>query len=123
MFRIYGGPVAKTKGVVFLQHGLFASADSWVINKEKSLAIHLAQSGFDVWLGNARGSKHSRKNRNLDEYWGKYWDFTIDDLALDLIENINFILRVTGYQKLGFVGHGHGATEMLMCLSNSSQCI
>ena len=39
IFRISGGAVAKTKGAVFLQHGLFASADSWVIHKEKSLAI------------------------------------------------------------------------------------
>ena len=42
IFRISGGSLAKTKGPVFLQHGLFASADSWVINKEKSLAIQLA---------------------------------------------------------------------------------
>ena len=73
--------MGEYKGPVFLQHGLFASADSWIISKEKSLAVQLANQGFDVWLGNARGSKYSRGHTAHDEYWGKYWEFTIDDLA------------------------------------------
>lgn len=39
IFRINDPNIKTSKGVVFLQHGLFASADSWVVHKEKSLAI------------------------------------------------------------------------------------
>lgn len=105
------------KGAVFLQHGLFASADSWVINKDKSLAIQLAKSGFDVWMGNARGNKHSREHASYHPYWGNYWEFTIDDLAMDLIENIDIVRQNIGQKKIGFIGHGYGATQMLMLLS------
>lgn len=91
------------------------------MHKEKSLAIQLAKSGFDVWLGNARGNIHSRKHETLDEYWGKYWQFTMDDLAMDLIENIDYVRDTTGQNKLAFVGHGHGATEMMICMSMNGE--
>ena len=41
------------KPVVFMQHGLLASADSWIINEDSmSPAFRLAELGYDVWLGN-----------------------------------------------------------------------
>ena len=112
MFRVRDKTVGNQnqKGVVFLQHGLFASADSWVVHKENSLAVKLARQGFDVWLGNSRGNIYSRKHEMHDEYWNKYWEFTIDDLAMDLIENIDIVRLVSGMDKVSFVGHGHGAT-------------
>ncbi len=41
------------KSVVFLQHGLLDSATTFAVNfREQSLAFVLADSGYDVWLGN-----------------------------------------------------------------------
>ena len=71
------------KPVVFLQHGLLASADSWVSN-EASIAFTLANKGYDVWLGNQRGTKYSRTHSwlNPDKLEDlHYWDFSFTEMG------------------------------------------
>lgn len=49
----------SNKPVVFLQHGLGADFMQWVMNyPEQSPAYVLANQGYDVWLGNNRGTTH-----------------------------------------------------------------
>ena len=72
--------IGPKKPVIFLQHGLLASADSWIINEETvAPAFALANKGYDVWLGNQRGTKYSRKHKSLDPDKMEdlhYWDFS-----------------------------------------------
>ena len=51
---------------VLIQHGLFSSAETWVLNKENSVAFRLAEAGYDVYLGNNRGTRYARKNSKID---------------------------------------------------------
>ena len=41
----------------------------------KSLGYILADEGYDVWLGNARGNAYSRAHVNLTTKNSKYWKF------------------------------------------------
>ena len=64
----------ENKPVVYLQHGLMSNSDIFVSNTpSNSLAFILARKGYDVWLGNTRGTIHSlnhkTKNANKPELY------------------------------------------------------
>lgn len=80
MHRIYSNDATnEKKKVVFLQHGVMDASSVWILNDpENSTAFRLARDGYDVWLGNNRGSTYSRGHTSLKPDWWslKYWDFT-----------------------------------------------
>lgn len=78
---------------IFLQHGLLSSSADWLLSgPEKALAFILADLGYDVWLGNARGNTYSRHHINMSNNDAKYWDFSWHEMAqFDLPAEIDFI--------------------------------
>ncbi|KAG6761353.1 hypothetical protein POTOM_034568 [Populus tomentosa] len=53
---------------VLLQHGLFMAGDAWFLGSpEQSLGFILADEGFDVWVGNVRGTFWSHGHISLSE--------------------------------------------------------
>ena len=73
----------KNKYPVLMQHGLVQESANWVLNgpSNKSIALGLAESGYEVWLGNFRGNVHGKAHETLDIESEEFWGFSIDDYA------------------------------------------
>ncbi|XP_012628388.1 lipase member K [Microcebus murinus] len=112
-----------SKPVVYLQHGLIASASDWICNlPNNSLAFLLADTGYDVWLGNSRGNTWSREHLTLSPTSTEYWAFSWDEMAkYDLPATINFILEKTGQEQLYYVGHSQGTTIAFIAFSTNPE--
>ncbi|XP_045772386.1 lipase member K-like [Maniola jurtina] len=107
LYRLPG----KSKLPVLLMHGLFSTADSWILRGNTSLPITLANSGYDVWIGNCRGNTYSRKHIHISPNSRKFWNFTFHELAIyDLRAVIDKVLKETGAKKLNAIGHSLGNT-------------
>ncbi|KZS16469.1 putative Lipase 3 [Daphnia magna] len=105
---------------VFLQHGFASSSADWVISpSDRSLAFRLADLGFDVWLGNARGNIYSRKHTSLNPSGEAYWRFSWDEMGkFDIPSEINYILTKTGKTKLSYIGHSMGCAIFFVAMIN-----
>ncbi|KAL5194885.1 Triacylglycerol lipase 1 [Glycine soja] len=77
------------------------AGDAWFLNTpDQSLGFILADHGFDVWVGNVRGTRWSHGHISLLE--------KKKELALyDVAEMINYINSVTN-SKIFVVGHSQG---------------
>lgn len=100
---------------IILQHGLFDSSFTWLLlDASHSLPLILAESGYDVWLTNTRGNAVSFEHENMNNFnsydvYSKYWDFSFHEMAVyDLPANINYIKKITGFDKVSYVGHSQG---------------
>ncbi|KAA8526557.1 hypothetical protein F0562_008240 [Nyssa sinensis] len=122
MQRIPVGQSGGTPGnrpPVLLQHGLLMDGITWLLNPpDQSLALILADNGFDVWLASTRGTKYSRGHTSLSPDDPAYWDWSWDELvAYDLPATFQYVHDQTG-QKLHYVGHSLGT---LIALASFSQ--
>lgn len=106
---------------VLMQHGLLSSSACWIMGApEKAPAYMMADSGYDVWLGNARGNTYSRHHTSLnpDGKDGKFWDFSWDEIGqYDVPAMIDYILNKTGHKNLYYVGHSMGTTVFFAAMS------
>ncbi|XP_037952579.1 lipase 3-like [Teleopsis dalmanni] len=123
LFRIPYSPKLnnknKPRGVVFLQHGLLSSSDCWILNgPENALAFLLADEGFDVWMGNARGNTYSKDHTTKSSWLPPFWDFSWHEIGLhDIPTMLDYVLFITDERELHYVGHSQGTTAFMVMLS------
>ncbi|KAL0127530.1 hypothetical protein PUN28_003064 [Cardiocondyla obscurior] len=105
-------PGNKNQPPVLLQHGLLGSSADWIIpGKDKSLALILADQGYDVWLGNIRGNTYSRAHVSLSPSDSKFWNFSYHEMGVyDLPAMISYITNKTSQQLYTYIGHSMGTT-------------
>lgn len=109
----------RTRKPVFLMHGIVATAADFLITGPNvALGFYLAQCGYDVWLGNARGSRHSMKHPIYSPDSKEFWQFSWHEIGYyDLAAMIDYILAVNRASQLFFIGHSQGTTTLLVLLS------
>jgi pimeloyl-ACP methyl ester carboxylesterase len=104
---------------VLLIHGLSNSANCFIINQCSSPpGFILADNNYDVWLGNLRGTHLSRGHKHLDASKEEYWDWSFTEIIqYDLPALVKFVKKVTGYNKIGLLGHSQGGASILWALA------
>ncbi|XP_018376591.1 PREDICTED: lipase 3-like isoform X2 [Trachymyrmex cornetzi] len=109
----------QRKKIVFLQHGIICSSDCWVmIGAEKDLAFLLADEGYDVWLGNFRGTSYCRSHTKISPRNKEFWQFSYHEMGTrDLPAMIDYVLSYTKQQTLHYIGHSMGTTTLFILLS------
>ncbi|XP_033228946.1 lysosomal acid lipase/cholesteryl ester hydrolase-like [Belonocnema kinseyi] len=120
--RIPGGngeSINKTqpnKPIAYLVHALTQSSIDWVsIGRNVSLAYLLADKGFDVWLGNNRGTIFAQKHQTYSTTSSSFWNFSWHESGvIDIPETIDFILNETGKSEIFFVGYSQSCTELVV---------
>ena len=115
LYRIRSEELMNEEGapVVFFQHGLLSCATTWIIHyPELAPAFQMVRSGYDVWLGNNRGTTFSRKHQTLNpDKDTDFWHYSFQDLGdFDTESQIDFALKMTGRQNLTYIGHSQGTT-------------
>ncbi|XP_022910210.1 lipase 3-like [Onthophagus taurus] len=106
----------QNKPVVLLMHGLGSSAADFVnMGPGRSLTYHLAERGYDVWLGNARGTTWSRNHTTLDPELQDFWLFSWNEIGtIDLPAMIDYITETTQQEKIFYIGHSQGTTSFFV---------
>ncbi|OTF81657.1 hypothetical protein BLA29_005946, partial [Euroglyphus maynei] len=123
--------VESTRKPMILGHGLFLSADSFLINSPvlnttdlpygNNLGFSLMLTGlYDVWLINFRGCEYSQQHVNLTIRDYRYWQFSFDHMAkYDLPAVIRFVQEKTLYKgTIGYIGYSQGTSIGFALLSS-----
>ncbi|RWR74554.1 triacylglycerol lipase 2 [Cinnamomum micranthum f. kanehirae] len=72
--RSVGGSEGGRRQPVLLQHGILMDGMTWLLdNPDQSLGYILADSGFDVWIANTRGTRWSIKHQFTGLGHGTNW--------------------------------------------------
>ncbi|KAG8180328.1 hypothetical protein JTE90_016362 [Oedothorax gibbosus] len=113
----------EKKQVVLIMHGLAGSAADFVMNfADQSLGFILADSGYDVWLGNNRGNTYSRRHVKYTRKMPELWNFSFDENAkYDIPAIIDYILNETKQEQLYYIGHSQGNTAAFALLSENQE--
>ncbi|XP_074601535.1 gastric triacylglycerol lipase-like isoform X2 [Brevipalpus obovatus] len=91
----------------FIKHTVNSSQTKEVGN---NLGFVLANLGYDVWLGNSRGTTYSKKHTHYDVKDKRFWKFSTDEMIkYDIPAGIDYILHATGRESLAYVGHSQVA--------------
>ena len=103
--------------VAYFQHGLSDTAWCFFQSGSRSLPFLLIKEGFDIWLGNSRGTIFSTRHKTKDptDKNSGFFDFSMDEnVNYDLPATIKYIKSKTGGKKMSYIAHSQGSTIFFM---------
>ncbi|GKT96172.1 AB-hydrolase associated lipase region family protein [Colletotrichum tofieldiae] len=118
--KVNSGPGSLKKKVLYLHHGLLMNSEVWVCltDEQRCLPFVLAEQGYDVWLGNNRGNKYSKKSVHHSPKSPGFWNFSIDEFAFhDIPDTIAYILETTEQESLSYIGFSQGTAQAFATLA------
>lgn len=105
-------------------HGLKAMSDQWVINgPNEALAFYLADEGYDVWMGNSRGTNYALNHTKYNPFGSNsdqknFWAFSWHEIGVyDVPAMIDYVLVHTEQQKLQYICHSQGCAVYFVMMS------
>ena len=108
----------ENRPVVMFQHGYRHSGDAFLLLGKESGPLVLLEMGFDVWIGNNRGSRYGRRHKTLSNQNPEFWNFTWQDMAEFDLPAIFSLINTKTKQKINYIGHSQGTTQMFAALSD-----
>ncbi|KAI9879253.1 MAG: cholesterol esterase [Pleopsidium flavum] len=118
--RVNAGEGSVKKPVIYLHHGLLMNSEVWVCltEAERCLPFALVDKGYDVWFGNNRGNKYSKKSTRFSPTSRAFWNFSMDQFAFhDIPDSIDYILSTTSQPSLSYIGFSQGTAQAFATLS------
>lgn len=110
------------KPVVLLMPCLMGTSAHFLCVGKKSLGFRFSNEGYDVWMGNPRGSRYCKSHDSLDPKKKEFWNFTFHEIGvLDLPAIIDYILTKTKQEKLSYVGHSQGAAVFFILMAEKPE--
>ncbi|KAF7268339.1 hypothetical protein GWI33_018529 [Rhynchophorus ferrugineus] len=107
------------KPPIFMLHGVQSTSGIFVGLGKRSIAFQLSDAGYDVWLGNYRGTEYSEGHETLNVTDKAFWDHSVDEIALyDVPAMLQLIQQHTdNHQKAIYIGHSLASTAAMMFAS------
>ncbi|KAL3266157.1 hypothetical protein HHI36_010342 [Cryptolaemus montrouzieri] len=111
----------KNRPPILFIHGLESSAIDWIhLLGKNSLPYIFFEQGYDVWLGNIRGTHSSFNHTSLDPYKNaeKFWDTSVHEVGYyDLPAMIDYVTNVSKREKIFYLGMSQGEASFLILTS------
>ncbi|CAH0554107.1 unnamed protein product [Brassicogethes aeneus] len=124
IFRITPLVNTTTKGSILFFPALTRDCRSFLLQGANSLAIYYAYKGWDVWLGNPRGSEYS-SNIHFTKDDDRFWDYSFHEMGtIDMPSQVDKIAEITQNSgNIYLIGHSMGTTaSFVYCTTNVSHC-
>ena len=100
---------------MLIQHGDFEDGTSMLTEFDGTpFHLLLVDAGYDVWIGNNRGTMYSWGHKTLDSGADpEYWDWSWAEMGLyDDTANISAIKAAAGVDKVFYIGYSQGTIQM-----------